>query len=293
VVLALAAVFAARNNETSCAAVALLVACGWAAVAGGTVLRGLTAPAGLPAPTVVAAGAASAVLVAGCCVAFYPGALVHTAALVMVSGIASVVAVAVRAGAPAAESACLAALASIMAIGATPRVALAVGGVSGGGAELQPARLDARIRRADAVLIGLVAGVSMVAVLGAAPAATSSDGWHRLFALGLGLSMMLRSRVFSQVRHALAVRVGAIVVVVELCAGLAIGVPAMLTPLILGAVVALALALSLLAGPQWAPVARARVGRTLDLLEPALMVAMVMLAAGLLGWFGWLPSLTR
>jgi hypothetical protein len=32
------------------------------------------------------------------------------------------------------------------------------------------------------------------------------------------------------------------------------------------------------------------VGRTLDLLEVALVVAMVVLAAGLLGWFGWLPA---
>jgi len=105
--------------------------------------------------------------------------------------------------------------------------------------------------------------------------------------------MMLRSRAFSQVRHALAVRVGAIVVVAELWAGLAVGVPAVLTLLILGAVVALAVALTMLAGPPWAPVGQARVGRMLDLLELGLMVAMVVLAAGLLGCFGWLPALIR
>ena len=39
--------------------------------------------------------------------------------------------------------------------------------------------------------------------------------------------------------------------------------------------------------------ARDAAARTLDLLEVALVVAMVVLAAGLLGWFGWLPGVIR
>jgi len=291
--LALTAITAARSGEKSCATAGLVVACGWGAVAGGAALRGWTvSPAGPSPTTMVLAGSASALLVAGCCVAFYPAALVHTAALLTVGGIAAAVAVAVRAGSPTAETAGVAAFAAILAIGAVPRMALAIGGVGGMGAGRNPGRLDARIRRADGVLTGLVTGLSLVAVLSAGPVAMSPDGWHRLFALGLGLALILRSRVFSQVRHALAVRVAAIVVVAELYVGLAIQTPALVPPLILGAVVALAVALAATTATvtDRSPVTRARVGRTLDLLEVALVVAMVVLAAGLLGWFGWLPA---
>jgi hypothetical protein len=324
--LALIAVLAERSGETVCAAVCLSIGCGWAAAAGAAGCRdALTSPAGPGgAPqvtTMVAIGAAAALLVAGAAAAAHSAAVAHVAALVTFGGAASAAAVAVAAGAPEVETACLAALSSVLVIGAVPRLALALGGVTtsggtasgvraiggrasgvrgsgghgsggrgSGGRGREPDRgppLDARIARADRVLTGTVVGLSLVAVAGGLPAALSTDGWHRSFAIGLGMTLILRSRMFSQVRHVVAVRVGGLLVIAELGVGVAVGDPALMPPMVLGAIALLSVTAVLTAGPGRSPVTYARVGRSLDLAEVALVVMMVLLAAGLLGWFGW------
>jgi hypothetical protein len=294
VLLGLIAALAAKADETHCAAICLLIACGWAGVAGAAAthawLVSSMGPDAAPVlPAMVAAGTAVALLLAGGGAAVHPAAMVHLAALMTFGGVASIAAVAVATGAPG--TGCLAALAAVLVIGAVPRVALALGGVSGIDPDRDPARLDELIIRSDHILTGSVAGLTLVVVVGGLPAALSTDGWHRLFALGLGVALFLRSRMFSQVRHVVAMRVGGLVAVAELCIGLAVGDPALLLPLILGPVALLTLAAAMTAGPGPSPVARARVGRALDLAEVALVVAMVVLAVGLLGWFGWVRTI--
>jgi len=288
VAYALITLIARRNSERSNAAAVLLIGCGWAAVTGAAASGEWLAAsataignAGLFLPTLLAVCATSALLLAGCCVAFYPDAMVHTAALLTVAVVGWAVALAVGAGAPTAGSAAAAAFACVLALGVVPRIALAIGGVSA--LRSGDARLDDRIIRADRLLTGAVAGLSLAVVVGALPVAMSVDGWHRLFAAGLGVALALRSRMFSQVRHVLAMRIGAVVVGAELWVGLALRDPAVLTPLTLGAVVAVALWVMLHSGQQRFPVTRARLGRALDLLEVALVVAMAVVAAGLLG----------
>ena len=109
VLLGLTAALAARGAQMRPAAVCLVVACGWASVAGGAAYSGWTAVsvgggAGAGLPALVVVGTASALLIAALGAAVHPAALVHAASLVTFAGIASAVAVAVRAGAPAAES---------------------------------------------------------------------------------------------------------------------------------------------------------------------------------------------
>jgi hypothetical protein len=267
----------------------LAIACGWAGAAGGAAFRGWVATSGGALPMVIAAGAASALLVAGSGAAVDPAALVHVAAIGTFGGLASAVAVLLAAGAPLTGTCCLAALSAVLMMGVVPRLALALGGVSGVDPD-RGLRLDDRIVRADRVLTGVVIGLSLVAVLAGLPAALSTDGWHRLFAIGLAVALLLRSRVFSQVRHVLPVRVAGLLVVAELWVGLAVGDPALLVPLTLGPVALLSLTAAMTAGPGRSPVTRARVGRALDLLEVALVVGMVVLAVGLYGGFDWVTA---
>jgi type VII secretion integral membrane protein EccD len=293
--LGLTAALAARGAEMHCAAACLVVACGWAGVAGWVAFCGWTASstgAGAVAelPTLVAVGTVSALLIAGSGAAVHPAALVHAAALATFGGIASAAALAVRAGAPTAETCCLGALSAVLMIGVGPRLALAMGGVSGIEPDRNPAELDARMIRADRVLTGVVVGLSLAAVVGGLPAALSADGWHRLFAIGLGVALLLRSRVFSQIRHVLPLRVGGLLVLAELWLGLTVGDPALLVPLTLGPVALLSLTAVLTAGTGRSAVTRARVARALDLAEVVLVAVLVVLAAGLLGWFGWLAA---
>ncbi len=104
--------------------------------------------------------------------------------------------------------------------------------------------------RADRVLTGVVIGLSLAAVVGGLPAAWSADGWHRLFAIGLGVALLLRSRVFSQIRHVLPLRVGGLLVIAELWLGLTAGDPALLVPMILGPVALLSLTAAADGGPR-------------------------------------------
>jgi hypothetical protein len=291
VLLGLTAALAARGVQMQCAAVCLVVACGWAWVAGGAACSGWTAVSvgggvGAELPTLVVVGTASALLIAALGAAVHPAALVHAAALVTFAGIASAVAVAVRAGAPAAESCSLAALSAVLLIGVGPRLALALGGVSGSDQDPNPAELDGRMIRADRVLTGVLIGLSLTAAVGVLPAAWSADGWHRLFAIGLGVALLLRSRMFSQIRHVLPLRVGGLLVIAELWLGLTTRDHALLVPMILGPVALLSLTAALTAGPGRSRVTRARAGRALDLAEVALVAVLVVLGAALLGWFG-------
>ena len=74
--------------------------------------------------------------------------------------------------------------------------------------------------------------------------------------------------------------------IAELWLGLTTGDHALLVPMILGPVALLSLTAALTAGPGRSQVTRARAGRALDLAEVALVAVLVVLAAGLVGWFG-------
>lgn len=294
--LALVAAVTARRSLPA-AAGALAVGCGWAALAGWTWLTGstvggavsssaTTTPAGLMAGVALAAGCAS--LLAGAVAAVLPLALVHASVGATMAVSASTLLVVTSAGAPPVAVTGGMALVAVLSIGAAPRLALAVGGLSAAGTSSGVVPVIGRIDRANRVLTGIIVGLSAAAVLGALPAALSTDGWQQLFAGGIGLGLLLRSRAFSQIPHVLGPRLAGIAVLSVLCCGIWRLAASPLAALILGAVtVGGIFAVAVCLAPDLTPVARARMGKFFDVTEMVVVVASVVLAAGAFGLFAW------
>jgi hypothetical protein len=113
-----------------------------------------------------------------------------------------------------------------------------------------------------------------------------------LLAGAIGAGLLLRSRVYSQVPHVVAPRIAGVVVLLVLWFGVARsqvpgGVLFVVPVVVLGAGALLAGAL-----PGMTPVVRARISRLLNGAELVLVVAAVVLVAGVLGLFEWVGSVT-
>ena len=142
------------------------------------------------------------------------------------------------------------------------------------------------------MLIGCLIGVSTVAVGAAIPAALSSAPGSRLLAVGIGLLLLLRSRAFSQTRHVIAPRVGALLVLGVGWLGLYRDGAAPKSVLIVGAAVAVAvlvIAFDVL-GRGSSAVGLARRGRFLDLAEQALVVVLIVLLAWVVVLADWVVA---
>ena len=298
------------------AAIMLLVGCSWAWLAGTTAIlsqvavgpamsgrstiavlaellsRPATVP-GWPAIPTFAVGGLVALGLAACLMAYQPAAVVHVAALVVVVGALLILTAAVAVGVPATNAGIVLAVCAVLAIGGLPRAALLAGGLSNNELAGDPAALAMRFDRSDRVLTGSVIGVSLVAAAVALPAAFMADRWWQLFAGGIGLVLLLRSRSFSQVPHAVGPRIAGTVVFgalwVHAYRGAAAGVPGLLLVLAVGAVAA-AMAV---AGrrPADSPVGWARVSRLLGVTEQLTVVLLVVLAAGICGLFDWMSQI--
>ena len=223
ILVAMTAVLSDRRSEKACAAVGVVVGCGWAAVAGAHAVQGWSwssgqmSPAEGPVAPVVAVGAA--LLLAACAALGYPTALVHSTALLVVLLSAAVYAAAVSGGAATVDTACVAAVVAVLALGGLPRLALACGGLTGVDRSQEAAEIDHRITKADRVLLGCLIGVSLVAAGGAIPAALAGAPHSRLVALGIGLLLFLRSRAYSRTPHVLPLRIGGALVFAALWLG--------------------------------------------------------------------------
>ena len=223
----------------------------------------------------------------------YPAALIHLTIAATVAGSALAVTALSATRAPLVDISSAAALTAVLAIGVVPRFGLALGGLSAAGGEAPSPRLDNRVLRSDRLLIGMIGGLSAVAVLGALPAAWSADRWQQLLAGAIGVGLLLRSRVYSQIPHVVGPRTAGVVVLLvlwfgvaraqSLTGGLLFVVP--ITVLGVGALLAAVL-------PGMTPVVRARIGRLLNGAELVLVVAAVVLVAGVLGLFDWVGAVT-
>ena len=151
---------------------------------------------------------------------------------------------------------------------------------------------DRRIVRADRLLTGCIAGVCAVAVIGGLPAALSADGWCRLLAAGIGLLLLLRARAFTRVQHVICpLSAGLVVLAGSWSAWFVSTPPRLQPPLILGAAaVAAVIAAAAAMRSAGSAVGRARTGRLLNAAEQVLVVAVIVLAAGVLGLFPWMSA---
>lgn len=296
-VLLVTAIAAARV-ENSVAAACLSISCGWAGLAGWTA----SAAAG-PVSGIVGA-AVAAWLLAMVALLGYPGALMHGAALGVAAGGAGLAGVIVAAGGPPSDVALGTAVVAVLLIGAAPRVVLAAAGLTAAagtwppGADAHPPAAEgrsadatgsARFRRADRLLTGSLMGLSLLALVAALPSAVAGDAGNRVFAVGVGAALLLRSRLFSQVPHVLGLRIAGVAVLGGVWFGWYSTAPVLhglllLLPVVAAAALAAVAAMTQVAGR----VGRARAARVLDLAEQLLVAALVIGASGLMGLFEWI-----
>lgn len=320
VLIAVIAATMVRRSADSVAAVALLVGCGWAWLAGTTAflsqvtLPGLSEPrsigvagaaviadllsrpgqaSGVPAISAVAVGGLAALLLAACAVAHQPAALTHTTALLVVVGWLLVLAAGVLLGIPVINTGSALAVCAVLSMGGLPRAALLAGGLTNSALVVEPDVLDVRFARSDRVLTGSIIGVSLVAATVAVPAAFVGDRLLDLFAGGIGLALLLRSRAFSQIPHAIGPRIAGPLAFGALWVAAyrsATGPGAGLLLVLATCAVAVAMAA---AGrrPADSPVGWARASRLLTVTEQLLVVLLVVLATGICGLFDWLSRI--
>lgn len=181
-------------------------------------------------------------------------------------------------------------VALLLIVGSLPRVSLSVGGVASAdyrvrnAAIVTSAQLRARYRESNGLLMGALLGISTVVVWGGWFLVQSDLWWDRYLVASLGLVAILRSRVFSRTHHLVPLRVaGTFVLALELLA-IAQDYEDLRTWLVL---IAIAIAVATVGASSlgMSEVTRARVKRTLNLVEFLVVVEMIVMMCGAMGVF--------
>jgi len=241
------------------------------------------------------AAATGALAVAALARAAHEAAGPHLAALAPVAAAGAVAAAAELAGLDPLTGPRLAGVAAVLLVGVLPRVSLTVGGLASADyllrqqGHLSSEELAARIRRSSALLHGAIWGTAGVAVGSGALLALSASVADRLLGLAVGLALMLRSRVFSQIPQVAPVRVAGLLVLGSLLVGWVVRDPDA-RPWAVPLVAAAAAAAAAVSAVRLSDVARARVRQLLDHVEAVVVTAMIPVAAAALGVFTWLAG---
>ncbi|MFE9243576.1 type VII secretion integral membrane protein EccD [Nocardiopsis sp. NPDC006938] len=285
---ALGAVWLAGSRDLpGVAHAAQSAACGWGALTTVLAVLGVGATAPTPIVTVLfACFGALAASVGGWALAhrllpYLAGLSVVTASLVLLVGLGLFTdgPMAVR----------LLAVLLALGIGALPRMALALGGLSGLDYEVRQVgqtdnqRFEESLANSDRMLTGTILGVSVAATLSVGLLALTGDGRRDLVLAALvSLALLMRSRLFDRVSHVLPVRLTGVL-------GLAVtGVAATTAhPALAGALPAVVLvacvAVAALSAIRLTDVPRASLRRLLNGVEIAVVAGMCVAAVWSLG----------
>jgi hypothetical protein len=277
-----AAWWATRRRDREAAYALTATACLWGGAAGARLAVWWELPAG-PALALAVAGVLAAAAAARLVTRHAAG---HLAAAAVLAAVAAAPAV----GAASQAGVRAAAPLLVLAIGIVPRLALTAGGLGLAdyrvrhGGQLPPAAVAERLRRSEVLLTGTLAGVAVAAAGLGLVLVTAPGAWDRWLGALIGLTLLLRSRVFSGLTHVIPIRVaGALVLAVQLgwlanqSPAISGWLPALAVAALLGMVSVSAVALS--------DISRARVKQLLDAAEVVAVAAMLPVAAGALGWY--------
>lgn len=289
-VLVGAAAWSARAAHQWVAQVCVAVAMGWGVLIGmslgdlGELDRWVTV---ILAVISVAAIAAVARLIT-------PAASGHLATGVTVAAAGTIAAIVGLSSVPTPQSHRILPVLCLLVTGVVPRLSLSVGGLASadyrvrhvGGLSLE--RLRARYRQSNAILIGTLVGLSLVIVWGGYYLTFSADAWDRYLGLSIAAAALLRSRVFSRIQHMVPLRVAGVIVFGLQLVRVADDNGGELVPwlvLIVAAIFAAAVAIGSL---QMSEITRARVKRTLNIVEFLVVVDVVVLLLGATGLYATL-----
>lgn len=262
----------------------LAAGCLWGGVAGWLIGTSL---GGKP-PVALAAGLVTALLVAIAARVVTALAMPHVAGLAMLTGAAVIAAVAGQLWQPLTPERIDAVLA-ILVIGVLPRVSVSVGGLATADYRVRKSTLITqqdladRVRQSSALLFGAVLGAAIVGSLAGVVLANSESLWDRLLGLAVGLSLLLRSRVFSQILHLTPLRIaGSVVLAVQALRLAELPQVRPWSVALAGVAVAALIAISAL---PLSDITGARVKRVLNWTETVVVVVMIALAAASVGLY--------
>ena len=272
--------FARPADARTAAAAAML----WGAMLG----RSVAELAAAEPVLVLAAAAAGALLVAGGARLLSEDATSHVAFGVVVLAAAVAQALATVTDLTTEHGPRVIPVLAILAVGVLPRVSLSVGGLASADyrvrhiGQLDLAALRRRYRASNAVLVGSLLGIAAVVVACGVVLDLSGSAWDRSLAFILAGVALLRSRLFSRTQHVTPLRVAGLLVIAFCVARFAVQEPETAPWLVPATAVAAALGIALASLPM-SEITRARVKRTLNLVEFLAMVVLLVVAAGALG----------
>lgn len=283
-VLLLATWWSARAHRELDAQVAAAAALVWAALLG----RALAADLDLATHLMLGLAALLVALAAGSARLLTAATTAHLAlaAILLATGIVEVVAATTPL--PVDQVRRVLPVLAVLALGVLPRVSLSVGGLASADyrvrhvGRVDMSALRARYRASNAILVGSVAGICLV-VLGTGLALLGTDDpWDPPLAVLLALALVLRSRLFSRTAHMLGLRVAGLGVLVVAGLRLVADQPGVLPWSVAVLAGVLAAGLGTAALPLSA-ISRARVKRTLNIVEFLVVVVLLVVLAGALG----------
>lgn len=284
--------WAAQRTREGDAQIAAAAAVLWGALVGLTVAGELD----LGRAVTVAITAGVAALVAGAARLLTPSATAHLAFAITLLGAGAVYAVVDASSFPVAQAVRLAPVLALLVVGVIPRLSLSVGGLASADYRVRHVgRLDlnalrARYRASNAILVGALLGVAVVVVWGGLSLDLAGGRWDRPLALSLAAAAVLRARVFSRTQHMLPLRIAGVVVAVGGLLRYGYEEPSLTSSLVLFLAVASAAGIALASMPM-SEITRARVKRTLNLVEFLVVVDLLVVLCGAMGVFEKLGGL--
>ncbi len=185
---------------------------------------------------------------------------------------------------------------ALLTVGVIPRVSLSVGGLASADYRVRHVgRLDlsvlrARYRASNALLVGSLVGIALVVVWAGVVLDVRGDDWDQTLALSLAVAALLRSRLFSRTQHMLPLRIASLAVLGFVLTRHAVDhadLGAWLAP-----IGALCLAAAIgVAGVPISAITRARVKRTLNIVEFLVIVDLLVVLAGSMGVYSALGGI--
>lgn len=282
-----AAMFARPSDAQVAAAVALL----WGFLLG----RAVAEP--VPDEVALLVAVAVAAVVAGAARLLTAAATAHAAfAVVVLAAVLMQTAATTVAGLDAMQAVRALPVLALLVVGVLPRVSLSVGGLASADyrvrhvGQLDLVALRRRYQASNDVLVGALLGIAaVVAVLGIV-LDLSTEPWDRTLAVVVTVAALLRSRVFSRIQHVLPLRVAAVVVAVA-AATATVATDTDLSPFLVPATAVLVASAVGVASIAISEISRARVKRTLNIVEFLVVVTMLVVLAGALGFYGRLGEI--
>lgn len=186
----------------------------------------------------------------------------------------------------------------VLGVGALPRMALAMGGLSGLDYEVRHSgqvdgeRFEESLTASDRLLLGAVLGFAVSAVAAVPLLVFMGRGLPDvLLAALLSLLLILRSRLFDRISHVLPLRLGGVIGLGITLMGSMKPLPA-LGPWIPAIALAIGVAVSVLSWIRLADVPRASLRRVINGVEIVVVIALCAAVAWAVGLFDLIDSIT-